>query len=614
MVVAAGEAVTGIEASLAKTGSIAGVVTDSAGSPLEGIYISAYRDGVYSSGANTAADGSYRIAGLPAGGYTVQFQDWSGAYVGEWFDDVTDLGLATEVVVAAGEAVVGVDASLATGGSIAGVVTDSAGLPLEGIYVSRSPSGQGTYTAADGTYRLTGLSVGSYSVRFEDFEGIYLAQWFDDVADQGTATEVVVAAGEAVVGVDASLATGGSIAGVVTDSAGAPLEGIYAWVYRDGSGRGASTASDGSYRVSGLEAGTYTVQFQDSSGAYLGEWFDDVADQGTATEVVVAAGEAVVGVDASLTTGGSIAGVLTDSAGSPLEGIYVYSVPGYRYAYTAADGSYRIAGVPAGSYQVRFNGSGAYVGEWFDDVADQGSATEVVVAEGEAVVGVDASLTTGGSIAGVLTDSAGSPLEGIYVYSVPGYRYAYTAADGSYRIAGVPAGSYQVRFNGSGAYVGEWFDDVADQGSATEVVVAEGEAVVGVDASLATAGSIIALVADPDGQPVEGANTYLYRNGLYVASDVSDSEGRAVHQGLDAGEYQLYVTDPSGDHLPEWHENADTASDATPLTVAFGQVVEVDVSLARASHITGTLTTSDGTPVAGVSVRALRTRDEFDHV
>ena len=119
-------------------------------------------------------------------------------------------------------------------------------------------------------------------------------------------------------------------------------------------------------------AGSYTVEFRDFSGAYVGEWFDDASDAGSATDVVVAAGEAVVGVDASLATAASISGVVTDAAGAPIEGIYVYSEPGYRYGYTATDGSYRIAGLTAGSYQIRFNGSDDYVGEWFDDASDRG--------------------------------------------------------------------------------------------------------------------------------------------------------------------------------------------------------------------------------------------------
>ena len=202
--------------------------------------------------------------------------------MGEWFDDVANQSAATSIVVAAGEAVVGVSASLARAGSISGVVTDASGAPRQGIYAYAYRAGvyvSSVLTAADGSYRIAGLTAGSYTVQFQDSSGTYLGEWFDDVASQTAATAVVVAAGGAVVGVDASLARAGSISGVVTDASGAPLQGMYAYAYRAGVYvSSVLTAADGSYRIAGLTAGSYTVQFQDSSGTYLGEWFDDVAE------------------------------------------------------------------------------------------------------------------------------------------------------------------------------------------------------------------------------------------------------------------------------------------------------------------------------------------------
>ena len=109
-------------------------------------------------------------------------------------------------MVAAVEAVVGVDASLAAAGSISGVVTDSEGAPIEGIYVYAASGGSSAYTAADGSYRLSGLSAASYVVQFRDFSGEYLGEWFDDAADQESAAVVEVAEGEAIAGVDACVA------------------------------------------------------------------------------------------------------------------------------------------------------------------------------------------------------------------------------------------------------------------------------------------------------------------------------------------------------------------------------------------------------------------------
>ena len=67
----------------------------------------------------------------------------------------------------------------------------------------------------------------------------------------------------------------------------------------------------------------------------------------------------------------------------------------------------------------------------------------------EAVVGIDAQLSTGGSISGTVTDEAGDPLAGVHVtLGSPDASAAVTEADGSYQIGALAAGSYTVRFEG----------------------------------------------------------------------------------------------------------------------------------------------------------------------
>ena len=61
-----------------------------------------------------------------------------------------------------------------------------------------------------------------------------------------------------------------------------------------------STAATGGYDVGGLAAGTYRVGFEDRSGTYLKEYYDDAVDADSGTDVVVAAAAMVTGIDASL--------------------------------------------------------------------------------------------------------------------------------------------------------------------------------------------------------------------------------------------------------------------------------------------------------------------------
>ena len=226
---------------------------------------------------------------------------------------------------------------------------------------------------------------------------------------------MVVADGDVVAGIDAELSVGGSISGAVTDASGDPLAFVHVTlgpVFGE-----AVTEADGSYRINGLVAGSYTVRFADSQDRYLTEWFDDASDEASAMPVVVAQGEAVSGIDAQLAIAGSISGTVTGPDGNPVAGILVSAIGlAFRNAVTSADGSYQINGLVAGSYTVQFDDfEGRYLSEYHDDTYFEGSATLVVVGESEAVVGIDAQLSAGGSISGTLTDTDGNPVEGITV-------------------------------------------------------------------------------------------------------------------------------------------------------------------------------------------------------
>ena len=90
---------SGIDFYLAKAGSISGYVYSEEGEPIGDANVYAFSDIYPGSGANTQSDGSYRIEGLPSGNYIVQVT--VSGYVSEYYDNVTDPELATEVIVSA---------------------------------------------------------------------------------------------------------------------------------------------------------------------------------------------------------------------------------------------------------------------------------------------------------------------------------------------------------------------------------------------------------------------------------------------------------------------------------------------------------------------------------
>ena len=161
------------------------------------------------------------------------------------------------------------------------------------------------------------------------------------------------------------------------------------------------------------------MKFEDPADRYLTEWYDNTYFYVSRTLVVVAENEAVVGIDAQLSEGGSISGTVTDVNGDPVEGIEVSTSDGS--SLTTSDGSYLITGLIPGSYLVSFRdvddvADRGYLSEWYDDADNEGSATPVVVADGEVVAGIDAELSVGGSISGTVTGPDGSPVAAVRVH------------------------------------------------------------------------------------------------------------------------------------------------------------------------------------------------------
>jgi uncharacterized surface anchored protein len=140
--------------------------------------------------ATTGNDGSYTIANLAAGDYTVRAMK-SGAYVTKQYP--------TAVHVSNGQAVTGIDFALAPmgggggNGSISGTVYDKAtNAPIAGARVTAGCCRNSATTGNDGTYTITGLADGSYTVMAMK-NGYKCATY---------PSPVVISGGQAVTGID----------------------------------------------------------------------------------------------------------------------------------------------------------------------------------------------------------------------------------------------------------------------------------------------------------------------------------------------------------------------------------------------------------------------------
>jgi hypothetical protein len=322
----------------------------------------------------------------------------------------------------------------AFGGGIEGKVTDEAGAPIAGVTVCAQATamfGHGECdrgTDAAGDYSIGGLAEGSYLVGFQ-VEGNpllnYAQQWYDGVAHPEEGATVPVQEGETTEGIDASMRTGGEIAGTVTDAvSGAPIEGVEVCEQQVGylqTGEVdycAKTDAAGDYTVKNLDSGEYRVEFRTDEGPnYIAARYP--------TGVAVTAGQVSGGIDIGLRSGLQIEGDVTDAAtGLPPDHLTSPDAPfGIQYSSVLVcalepgserrvlctslepDGHYVLAGLPVGSYVVSFGLDSieegfdlhpdGYVRRYWDEAASFGEATPVGSSTSTAIGGIDAALTRG---------------------------------------------------------------------------------------------------------------------------------------------------------------------------------------------------------------------------
>lgn len=268
----------------------------------------------------------------------------------------------------------------------------------------------------------------------------------------------------------AAAAGTGAISGVVTGPGGKPLPGVAVFIDGiDGQQVAEShvmTDESGRFEHAGLPAGGYKLNFvpqrYEPSWNYVQEWWQDKRDAESATVITLSEGTSKTGVDAELTPGASFAGRVTDTEGRPIDDAVIFA-RGSGSEYSAKswpDGTYKVEGLPAGTYALRFESpwlgeQAKYIDEWWNNAPDYASAARLTVTSGQSRTGFDVQLSTGSSISGRVVGLDGKPLDGALVEAIATrgeepYRHLdYTDADGTYSVAGLPAGEYEVQFSAS---------------------------------------------------------------------------------------------------------------------------------------------------------------------
>ena len=664
--VAAGSTTAGIDFALQAGGIVSGTVTDaSTGAPLASVQVDVYAwNRARAGGGRTDALGHYAAAGLPAGTYYVR-TDAGADYLDEVFPGVPcpDVSCAVTtgsgVPVTAGATTPGIDfalgAAAAAGGAIAGTVTDAgtgsplAGIPV-GIYTPAGGWAGWAPTDVHGAYTKTGLAPGTYYVRTSGSLP-YVDQLYAGVPcpDGGctlaAGTAVIVTAGATAANIDFGLERGGTIAGMVTDTAtGAPLAGVAMRVFTSSGGsasRDVVTNALGAYAASGLPTGTYYVASSDAF-PFVEQLYDGFPCPGgtcavtAGTGVGVTAGATTAHVDLALTRGGTITGIVTDAAtGAPLAGVAVRVLTASggsasRGVMTNAAGVYTAPGLATGTYYVATSNAFPFVDQLHDGVpcpggeCDIASGTGVGAAAGATLAGIDFSMVRGGVIAGAVTDAGtGAPLPGISVmaYTAAGAwaGQAWTNASGRYQVPGLATGSYYVRTSNAYPHLDRLFDGLpCPAGSCTvtsgsAVAVTAGATTANVDFGLARGGSIGGTVTDAArGWPLAGAAVEVFTEaGAWAGRATTNDAGAYVAQGLASGSYFVRTSNTSP-YIDELHSGVSCPRGSCTVTAGAGVVVSegsaatgIDFGLDLGGWIAGTVTDSaGGAPLGRIEVQA----------
>jgi len=184
-------AVTGpVDFALASGGVVSGQVRNATLQPIDGVAVNLYDPGSnWVKGAQTSANGTYAVMGLPAGIYYARSLAADLGYADEWYSDLPApiYGIpagAAGLSVSAGGTVGPVDFGLARAGGLGGKVTDEAGSALVGIGVDAYQTGGAWLGAAssgsDGSYQVTGLAPGTYYVRTLSGAFGFRDEWYDN--------------------------------------------------------------------------------------------------------------------------------------------------------------------------------------------------------------------------------------------------------------------------------------------------------------------------------------------------------------------------------------------------------------------------------------------------
>ncbi len=484
-----------------------------------------------------------------------------------------------------GRNVSGVDISVAPGSTITGAISVPAGIDAAGLTVvaesqfvspTRHTFPATTRTAAvqrDGRYRISGLGEGSYTVRVQPGATALMETWYGSGADKTAAKTVDVPAGTETAGIDIPVAQPASLSGTAVFPAGSTPETGYVTVRSEAGNRilGATFGPDGAFTLPQVPSGKITLSFG-GTGQQLGFaslFYPAAGGLASAETISLAPGEARSGLQLSMQPAGSITGTVTGTDGAKV-GVQLIDSLGRTVssAQTDATGNYVLGRLGTGAFKVRF-GDASYsstssplMPQFYPGIPESAgdtSAGEVRVAAGAVTAGINAVMTRGAAISGIILDRQGKPLDShsVNTVSLDGSveeRRAWTDRAGKFSISGLSDGEFILETNfdpysTSLLPLGHLYSgNVTDRREAQTLTILNGQTVDAGTLSYATAGKVPSAAAGKF-VPVQPARIMDTRTGFPVrpgSSHVVEVAGKAgIPKDVSAVAVNLTVTEPT---------------------------------------------------------------------
>lgn len=454
-----------------------GIVNAPAGTRLDQltVQLTSVQSDMFRTAEPVSADGRFRVPYSSMDYANLRVVAGDTGLANTWYGDAPTQKGATTLALGSRN-LTGLTVTMEPGSTISGKVSAPAGTDftqLSAVANSTftSPAGAGPRTAVeriarvaeDGSYHITGLGADSYTVRVTPGASGLMESWYGSGADRKAAKLVQLPRASNTTEINVDLKKPASVSGRAVFPPGSTPEAGFVRIY-SGLGNIVSSTSfreDGAYNLPEVPPGTSRISFgsNTTNGAFATMWYPQAGQFAAAEELTLNQGEKRSGLDLHMAPAGTVTGNVTGGS-SPVD-VSLYDSLGrfIRSATSDSAGNYRIGNAAPGAYKVRFSEPWQYgpslMTQFYPGIPESeglAKGADVNVSLGQTTSGINAAMTRGGSITGVIQEASGKPLESHSVRTISAdgtlaERQATTDRSGRFVLGGLADGNYVLETN-----------------------------------------------------------------------------------------------------------------------------------------------------------------------